>query len=295
MQGEVDAPRQVQVIATRGHTHRLCVVLPEPIAHLTLTGKCVQIMTLARCHSKNPRNRVLQGFPPDRYLQNLRTDAVVIDSGFQLRACDFDNLSSMLRSWAPAIMSIPDHGGGDNHVEHDLRQALRWLASASDALSIGARPGMQYSGRLYTNMELIDWLRLSSMLRDQSRLDVVLRRAMAVVFSGSLVQQLDDCLGNRRTACPHKSTISRMRLTLDMAFMLHRRAVVEGPPMFRAGWIDSSPILGYDLLMSRRIGRVLRQSCNPHPRRGHRFACFFSLASQSSRLSDFFSDLGCLS
>ena len=129
--------------------------------------------------------------------------------------------------------------------------ALRWLLQASDALSINARPGQVCGGRFYTSMTLFNWLRLSSLARDRSRLDILLRRAIAVVFSGTMVQQLDTFLANNEKVVPNKSVLSRARLTLDIAFMIHRRAVVDGPAMFRVGWIDSSPILGYDLMMSR--------------------------------------------
>lgn len=244
-------------VAAKGHSHRLCLSLAGPLADLTFAGICTQALALARCHAPSAVNQLFPDFPPSHFIQNLCTDCVVVESGFQLSASGFDHVSSLLRSWAPRILFVRDQGGGDNHVEHDLRAALRFLGQASDALSINARPGELCAGRLYTSMELFSWLRLSSLLRDRSRLDIILRRAMACVFSGSLLQQLDTFLAANQNVIPDKATLSRARLTLDISIMVNRRAIVDGPAMFRVGWIDSSPILGYDLLMSRCLEILL--------------------------------------
>lgn len=240
-----------------GHC-RLCLVLPEPTVALVASGVWQQVVTLARAHLRHARsrrrfhNRLLPKYPPSQQLRDLRTDMVPIDSEFQLSAAGLQNISQLLQSWAPRILAVQGQEGGDWRVEQDLRGALQWLTSASDALSVAAYEGdLQCSGRFYSSMQLFNCLRLCSMLRNQSRMDIVLRRAMSVVFSGSMLQQLDVYLAQNKHVAPRKSSIARHRLTLDLAFMLLRRVVVDDPAMVRVGWIDSSPILGYDLLMSR--------------------------------------------
>ena len=51
--------------------------------------------------------------------------------------------------------------------------------------------------------------------------------------------------------CPDPGAISRSRISLDAAIMQSCRNRNERGGMIRVGWIGSSPLLGYKLLVSR--------------------------------------------
>ena len=227
----------VQSIVASGHSTRLCVMLPEPTVRLAIAGRWEQVVTLARTHvchlfkrkgaafQLQPRDpihsRMWHHFPTRSGLAALSYGPKAIDSEFQLRASDMGNLARLLRRWAPAIVDLPD-AGGEREAEQDLRKALRWLDAARDAVSLTS-PDALRTGRFFDSMQLFQCLRCCELLRNQSRLEVVLRRAIACVFSGSLVSQLDEYLARCGNVVPSPSAISRHRFTLDLAIMMHRR------------------------------------------------------------------------
>ena len=169
----------VQDIVGRGHTHRLCICVAQPVATLVMASAWTQIVTLARTHvprgdararAADFHSKIWKSFPPDEVLRSLNTEPVAINNAFTLRAESFHELSMLLRSWAPRVLAIRDEDGGENNAELALRESLRWLQSAGDALSIASRHAdLRCTGRFYTSMQLFGWLRLCSMLRDQSR------------------------------------------------------------------------------------------------------------------------------
>ena len=147
----------------------------------------------------------------------------------------------------------------------DQEALFRWLwqlQERDDALHVLGHPD-----KLAVFAQVVDMVMLADKLRDAGNLAEVIQRVLRVVFPPDLNEMVASFTA--RVKKLHKSQISRAHLTLDVAFMLHKRVEnLQCPSKVRYLMWDSSPQFGRDYQMS--LVQEIRKEDLPLVLRGFR-------------------------
>ena len=217
--------------------------------------------------------------PVPRYDADLDLDDnPVLDSSSALRVAD--RLRRMLQE-LPLADPLDDFGGhiGEYerqvltsdictvHALHEQLSTCRMMrivrglegkASVTTATAAGMKKGK------FSPAWLVHVMLMANQLRCSQNLSVVLRRALHMCVPPSLRPPLLAMIDSPRAIAPSASQISRWRLLLDGAFMLHHREVncASSRPQVRYLMSDSSTQHGRSLQMTTVMSVDADQVCS---------------------------------
>ncbi len=132
--------------------------------------------------------------------------------------------ANALRKWSDAILA--EHRG-DAEL---LSETLQWLNEGHLSILPSSkwtlkRPGTATYIRIYRHVYLIKCFLVTSILRKDADLLKCLKGACQIVLPPHVASICENLLGTGEMPVPHKSTISRFRLSYDVGSMLVMRKV----------------------------------------------------------------------
>jgi len=192
----------------------------------------------------------------------------VLRHQFSHSPSNFRVLARLLRDWAPRILAIAD---ADSRAETEmlLETHLHWLDGVSEDLGQYVRDEnciqliknldgwRRGRGQEYSVLYMIKYFLLASLLRSGGSLQLAISRAIHIVCPPNLASLLEHAITDKHLPVPDASTLSRFKLKIDCAFMLHTRAKLRqmlinssrSKPVHLFVKLDSSPFHGRNWLM----------------------------------------------
>lgn len=170
-------------------------------------------------------------------VEGLTDDPYLFETSItpQLNRSQCVQLVHHIRDWAPSVLNADP----DSRLE--LEHAARWLDSLADAVAIEQDSSTQ--GQFgYDAARLVQTLRVSRFLRNDTRLHRVIASSLDITFEGLFHESVKTAIinGEGRFRLPSKFTKQRGRLYLDVALILVARDRNSELASDRIGWADGS-------------------------------------------------------
>jgi hypothetical protein len=280
----------------------LCVRLPVPFAALVATEVWPRFCLPEVHRDGNQRRETSFGWGHWPGLKEAfgataarHPERVILseaDSSFEglMAPRQLQAMADDLRRWAPAIVDADAdlHGGAaaQSQVESWIRRLQRahdevvdWQTGAFNMERGAARRRSWGNRQPFKVQFLVECVLLSGLLHVDGSLKQALQGAVRLCLPPHVANVVSQTLDNGSLQIPSGSTISRRRLMVDVAYMMHRRALNDkfGRGAVRYIMVDSSPQGGRDyelvvvtsiagpcLLQAFRDARCLTQRCYHH-------------------------------
>lgn len=265
---------------------QLCVLLAEPLAELVLAGQWKTVMMLGRFHRKAAS--FLRGWPGTAWLAANSGKHLASGDGRHEQPTsrgDVQLFAEALREWLPRIQAGASDDDERDYDEAVLSRLLRFLDGLSLELAPGRsegighfRPGPGQGGLKYHALRILHAMRLMHAARRRLPTQQLIDSMVNIIVPGSLraavrsvhvgdisgggaVNELEAANAVPRglnQQIPSSFLMSRYQLAMDCAYMLWWRGHLSSEPAAEYFKVDSSPQVGYDLMMSQ-VARVFHR------------------------------------
>ena len=225
------------------------MVLPRLIVSSLVLGTFRHVMfTRRQFHRHDSSFQLFESWPPPVARGTRRKLVLFTPEPIDNPMHGLEALRSDLVEWESLLLSNVGDSDARATLEGKVTQHLRFLHNFKAALSSDAQTSLSR----YPTFQLIEGLRACWLLRSSDKLKLISHRLVNLYCPPVLQSHVHEMI-DRVGTVPHRSTISRARVALDLGYAYCMRDVFcpeKGPSPTWWLWADSSPMGGTDWLIT---------------------------------------------